>query len=84
MGVTDGRTNHKRSHAMPSALYLSKAGPQNSGTDFAAMVFDNKPNNLRSVKEAEAVFGACSRNGTPSFFSKIEFDIRPTYGHYRR
>ncbi len=48
--------SHNICHAVPSAFYLSKAGVNNSPTDFAAMVFDNRPHNLRSVKEAEAVF----------------------------
>ncbi len=48
--------DHNKCHAVPSAFYLSKAGVNNSPTDFAAMVFDNRPHNLRSVKEAEAVF----------------------------
>lgn len=41
---------------MPSGWYLSQAGAQGSATDFARMVYDNKPHNLRSVQEAEAVF----------------------------
>lgn len=51
-----GKKRHTRSQAVPSSLIVTATGKGVTTTNLVRQVYENRPHNLRSLEDAEAVF----------------------------